>query len=112
MERVALDSFGEAGRAFAAVRRDVSWPGANWPARAHNNLDQMMLNRLRRADEIDEAVCTVTTLDVHCSFLPAKAARQRAVGRAGLRPPRGTAAKLALLDARRAGDPASDLNAA
>lgn len=71
--------------------------GPDWAAKADYNLDRMLTHGIRRADEMDEVVATLTGFGIDPLLSRGTAARQRALGAIGSTPS-GLAAKLALID--------------
>lgn len=71
--------------------------GPDWPAKTDYNLDRMLAHGIRRADEMDEVVVTLTDLGIDPLMSRGTAARQRALGAIGSNPG-GLTAKLALID--------------
>lgn len=77
---------------------DVSWPGADWAARADYNLDRMMVHGSRRAAEMQEVVRTLDDLGVGSDMSRGTVVRQATIGALGLKPPpEGLGPKIAAL---------------
>ena len=99
---VAADRAGVLDEVLASL--DASPPPAAWSQRADHNLDRMMVHGLRRAAEMDEVAKTLETLGVPARLSQGAASCQREIGAIGLiHPPSGLQAKIALLNAERAG---------
>lgn len=92
---LAAEAVGITDEAIATL--NASWPSIDWGAQADYNLDRMMVHGVRRAAEMEEAVKTLDALGTGSSMTRATVRRQRAIGQLGIAPPRGLAAKLAML---------------
>lgn len=92
---LAADAAGVLDEVLASL--DASPPAAEWRGRADYNLDRMMQHGLRRAAEMAEVVRTLDDLGTGSAMSRGTVQRQQAIGAAGLSPPDGLAAKLALL---------------
>ena len=71
-----------------------------WAERADYNLDRMLAHGLRRAAEMEEVARTLDDLGVDPAMTRGTIERQREIGRLGIAPPQGLAAKLAAIDHR------------
>lgn len=81
---------------------DASREQANWTARADYNLDRMLVHGLRRAAEMEAVARTLDDLGVDPVMTRGTILRQRELGRLGIAPAAGLAAKLAQIDPGRA----------
>nr|WP_209022881.1 NAD(P)-dependent oxidoreductase [Sphingomonas kaistensis] len=75
---------------------------ADWSVQADYNLDRMLVHGLRRAAEMEEVARTLEDLGIDPAMTRGIIARQRALGRLGIVPAAGLAAKLAQIDPPRA----------
>lgn len=76
---------------------DSSWPGADWAGRGDYNLGRMITHGGRRAAEMDEVATMLEGLGLTAGMARAAAEWQRAIGRLGILPPPGLAAKTAAI---------------
>jgi len=76
---------------------DASWSETDWAHRFDYGLDRMMVHGLRRAAEMEEAEKTLEALGIGAVMTRGTIERQRAIGMLHAQPPRGLAAKLAVL---------------
>jgi 3-hydroxyisobutyrate dehydrogenase-like beta-hydroxyacid dehydrogenase len=92
---LAAHRAGVAEAVFASL--DQSAKAEGWARRADYNIERMMVHGLRRAAEMEEAAKTLAELGVDPAMTRGTIDRQRAIGRLGIEPPAGLAAKLAIL---------------
>ncbi|UUR06880.1 NAD(P)-dependent oxidoreductase [Sphingomonas glaciei] len=81
---------------------DSSRDQAGWTSRADYNLDRMLVHGLRRAAEMEEVARTLDDLGVEPALTRGTIRRQRELGRLGISPAAGLAAKLEQIDPGRA----------
>jgi 3-hydroxyisobutyrate dehydrogenase-like beta-hydroxyacid dehydrogenase len=81
---------------------DAGSAGADWALRADYNLDRMLVHGIRRAAEMEEVARTLSDLGVDPVLTRGTIVRQRELGRLGLAPAAGLAAKLDQIDSGRA----------
>lgn len=101
---LAADAAGVRDAVIASL--DASWPGADWTRRFDYNLDRMMTHGIRRAEEMEQVMLTLTGLGVSPLMAAATMQWQRGIAERRRVVAPGLEGKLAALRPRMAGEAA------